>query len=84
MRQVHGPRQERAPHGRRDNTTGRTDTPATLTARQKRVRSSPERNPYQDNNKRFWETSPEHSTTKRCTSASRAAQQQQETGTTQR
>ncbi|MQL69696.1 hypothetical protein Taro_002004 [Colocasia esculenta] len=36
---------------------------------QKRARNSPERNPHQDNNKRFWETSPEHRATKRCTSA---------------
>ncbi|MQM00933.1 hypothetical protein Taro_033678, partial [Colocasia esculenta] len=52
-------------------------------ARQKRARSSPERNPHQDNNKRFWETSSEHKATKRCTSASRAVQQQPEMGTTQ-
>ncbi|MQL73274.1 hypothetical protein Taro_005631 [Colocasia esculenta] len=30
--QVNAPRQERIPQGRRDNPTGRTDTPATLTS----------------------------------------------------
>ncbi|MQM02703.1 hypothetical protein Taro_035474, partial [Colocasia esculenta] len=60
-----------------------TSDPEVAQQQQKRAWNSPGRNPHQDNNKRFWETSPEHRATKRCTSTHRATQEQPETSTIQ-